>query len=225
MSAQPRARARRTPDGTRAPQVPAASVAASSAPPQGPPRGDRSWLAADVLAKLTRYDHATCLVNGTIVRHGGEVRVRVGERTLLVTPHPRVDLPEGSGLAHAALWPRTDDSGLVTHWGLGKAQHLDAGAAGLLALSVCGTLARAGDGTLTVIVTPSAPGVVPFAVTCRAQRPLLAALPEPGGRLLVRGGVADGALVALRFHRAPDAPGGFNRGAPAASGGADHPLT
>ncbi len=178
----------------------------TAAPARPVQRAKRGSLPADVLEKPTRYDHATCLVTDTIVRAEGEVQLRVGERALTATPPAQGTLPEVGELAHAVLWPRTDDTGRVAHWRLGKAQRVDVGTPGLLALSVCGTLTHVGPEAFTVRVTPNNPKVPPFEVTCRAHRTLSAALPEVGCRLLVRGGVADGALMALRMSTERRAP-------------------
>ena len=179
----------------RAPGAPPAPAAASPPPTRTRRRGERP----DVLAQAARHDHVAVTAAGVLRGEEGMLMFTAGDACWPVTPAAGLTVPEGGPVLQVLLWPRTDETGLVTTWTLGRAK-AEGKAARPGALRACGTLTGRRGHTFTLRITPSSAGHEPFEVTLRASGRLVAALTEAGGRLVVHGRAVDGALCALKFY-------------------------
>lgn len=179
----------------RAPEPQASPPAAPTPSARTQRRSERP----DVLAQAAQHDHVAVTAAGVLHQEDGELMFTAKDARWPVHPSPGLTVPEAGPVVQALLWPRTDETGLVTTWTLGRAK-AEGKAASVGALRACGTLTGRRGETFTLRVTPSKAGSEPFEVTFRATGRLVAALPKAGGRLVVHGRVVEGTLHAVRFH-------------------------
>ena len=187
-----------TPQPSLQPARPVHAPGAQPAPPP-PARTRRRGERPDVLAQAARHDHVAVTAAGVLRGEGGVLMFTAGDARWPVTPAAGLTVPEGGPVLQVLLWPRTDETGLVTTWTLGRAK-AEGKVARPGALRACGTLTGRRGHTFTLRITPSSAGHDPFEVTLRASGRLVAALPEVGGRLVVHGRAVEGALCALKFY-------------------------